>query len=182
MTGPRHQVQVSVAPRFRRALPTPLVRHWAQRSLAVLQQPSGVSLEVAVTGDEEVQALNRAYRGLDEPTDVLSFSYSNSGFPGAYPGEGAVPTGQNDAPFVLPDDGKTLLGEIVIALPYAERQALAGGHSLQQETGLLLVHGVLHLLGFDHEEPGDRRVMWDKTIELLAGLGIQPPPSFMLSF
>lgn len=181
MTAPQYQVHVSVAHRFRRSLPAPLVRRWALLSLGLLGQPSGVSLDIAVTGDEEVQELNRAYRGVNEPTDVLSFPFSDAARPGPFlgAGDGLEPPAVS---FVLPDTGEISLGEIVIALPYAERQAQLGGHSLHQEACLLVVHGVLHLLGFDHDEPGDKRAMWDKTVEVLSELGITPPPSFMSSY
>ena len=181
MTAPQHQVQVSVAHRFRRSLPTPLVRRWALRSLRLLKQPSGVSLDIAVTGDQEVQELNRDYRGVDEPTDVLSFPYSDAAQPGPFLGGGDRPEPLADS-FILPDTAGIPLGEIVIALPYAERQAQLGGHTLHQEACLLVVHGILHLLGFNHEEPGERRAMWDTTVAILAGLKVEPPPSFMSSY
>ncbi|MDH4100076.1 MAG: rRNA maturation RNase YbeY, partial [Nitrospirota bacterium] len=74
--------------------------------------------------------LNRDYRGKDKTTDVLSFSMHEGE---AIPGE------------------ETLLGDVVISLPVAERQAAEKGHSLEQEVTILLIHGILHLLGYDHE-------------------------------
>lgn len=87
-------------------------------------------LSVSFVGDAFMRTLNRTYRGIDRPTDVLSFSMR----------EGAFPRIQPD-----------VLGDIVIAVPVAARQASAAGHDLHREIDLLLVHGLLHLLGYDHE-------------------------------
>ncbi len=91
----------------------------------------GWELSVLVAGDEEVRDLNRSYRGIDAPTDVLSFSQT----------EGApVPRG---AP-------RTAAGDIVISLPTAEQQAAGAGVPVEEELRRLLVHGILHLKGLDH--------------------------------
>jgi len=92
---------------------------------------SEAELSILITDDEEICSLNRDYRGIDRPTDVLSFSQIE--------GEG---------PVVLPD----LLGDVVISWETAQRQATELGHEVPTEIKRLLVHGVLHLLGFDHEK------------------------------
>lgn len=95
-----------------------------------------------------MRTLNRTYRGIDRPTDVLSFSMR----------EGAFPRIQPD-----------VLGDIVIAVPVALRQASAAGHDLHREVDLLLIHGLLHLLGYDHERCGrDEVSMKRKERALLA--------------
>lgn len=92
---------------------------------------SDAELSILITGDEEIRSLNSAYRGLDRSTDVLSFSQL----------EGEEIPGEGD-----------LLGDIVISLDTAVRQADEYGHSVEEEMNRLLVHGVLHLLGYDHEK------------------------------
>lgn len=108
-----------------------------------------------LTDDATIHALNREYRGVDRATDVLSFSQRE--------GEDGDPAGQ-------------LLGDIVISVERARGQADTYGHSMEREMGFLSVHGILHLLGWDHEEPDDERRMMAKTEEILGlmGLGREP--------
>lgn len=105
------------------------------------------------TGSETVQRLNRDYRGLDESTDVLAFYMLSRQEP--------------DSSFVLPPDGVTHLGEVVISCPQAAQQAKTQGHSLERELALLIIHGMLHLLGYDHEEPEEEKRMREKEQNLL---------------
>jgi probable rRNA maturation factor len=108
----------------------------------------GSSLTVAITNNEEVARLNQDYRGIDAPTDVLSFPMD--GMPG-------------DTPY---------LGDLVIAYPYASDQAQRLGHALDDSLGLLVVHGTLHLLGYDHDTPERRAQMWAAQEGALVELGI----------
>ena len=122
-------------------------------------------VSLAVTGDDTVQTLNKQYRGLDEVTDVLSFSPSHDGH-----WEGVAETPEVDTDDVIPNapafvypPGETPpLGEVIIALPQAKRQALEHGVPLEQELALLIVHGVLHLAGDDHLEPSEQVKMQEK--------------------
>jgi probable rRNA maturation factor len=102
--------------------------------------------EVSVTlvGSKEIRALNRQYRGIDRATDVLSF--------------------EMDA---------FMLGDIIISLETAENQAKEYGHSLEREIGFLTVHGMLHLLGYDHLNKSDEDIMFAKQEEILQKLGIK---------
>lgn len=100
---------------------------------------------VLLTDDAEIQDLNARFRNLDEPTDVLTFP---------------APEGE-------------MLGDIAISIPYAERQARARNVSLQQEIGFLVIHGGLHLLGFDDETEDDRRVMVDEMNRAAAAAGLK---------
>ncbi len=100
---------------------------------------AGTGLGILVTDDDEVRALNRQFLGIDEATDVLSFPEETDDFV----------EGMADEPF---------LGDIAIALPTAERQAAAIGHALDAELAHLLVHGILHLLGYDHVNGGDEEL------------------------
>lgn len=119
------------------------------------------TLSVLITDDDVVRALNREYRGYDEPTDVLSFGLSELAKP-------ATDDEESMSGFVLPPDTPRQLGEIVLAYPTAERQAAEHFRALQTELAHLLIHGVLHLLGYDHYEPEEAAVMRARENDLLA--------------
>ena len=108
-------------------------------------------LSLLLTDDATVRDLNRTYRGVDKTTDVLSFSQRD---------------GEN------PADWSDLLGDIIISVERAKGQAQDYGHSIAREIGFLTVHGVLHLLGFDHQEALDEQVMMAKTEEILETIGL----------
>jgi probable rRNA maturation factor len=112
------------------------------------------TVSVVITHDETVQQLNRQYRGVDAPTDVLSFA--------------TVP----DPDFPLDEESPIHLGDIIIAYPVAEMQARAGGHTVLEEVILLIVHGTLHLLGFDHNTPLNKDEMWAIQQQIMVELGL----------
>ncbi|MEW6142173.1 MAG: rRNA maturation RNase YbeY [Chloroflexota bacterium] len=114
-----------------------------------------VEVSLLVIGDAEVHRLNRDYRGKDRITDVLSFGM----------------TGGKGDDFIAPPDGVRRLGEVIISYPQAERQAKDAGHNVKSEMALLVVHGVLHLLGYDHGNVADKRRMWRRQKAILAKLG-----------
>jgi probable rRNA maturation factor len=97
-----------------------------------------------------MRALNRSYLGIDAPTDVLAF-----------------PASELD-----PETGRRYLGDVLLSLPRAERQAKDAGHGLEAELQLLVVHGVLHLLGYDHASPDEKARMWAAQAEVLGRLGL----------
>jgi probable rRNA maturation factor len=111
------------------------LRPWLERLVAALAPPGARALGVRFAGDREVRRANRAFRGQDEPTDVLSFPGGSSGEEGAQAGE-------------------RYLGDILISVPAARRQAAAAGRDPERELRVLLLHGVLHCLGHDHEADG----------------------------
>lgn len=122
------------------------------------QDVADAALAVVITSDAAVQALNRDYRGIDAPTDVLSFAARDA---------------HDDAPDVaLPPEVAaelaSYLGDLVIALPYSERQAAYFGNSVTAELQLLAVHGTLHLLGYDHADATDEERMWAIQETILA--------------
>ncbi len=137
---------------------------WALEAVAAaVLRAEGVAkaeLIIVVTSDEELQHLNREFRGVDAPTDVLSFAADD----GAETMINAPPELQ-----ALLEDR---LGDIAIAFPYAERQAGRFGNSVAAELKLLTAHGVLHLLGYDHATPADEEAMWERQEEILAPFGI----------
>ena len=116
---------------------------------------AGAEVGVTLTDEETIHQLNRDYRGVDAPTDVLSFALEE--------GEEEL-TGYAEAP-------PELLGDIFICLPYARRQAMEYGHSFNRELLYLTVHGLLHLLGHDHEREDDRRRMRAEEEKFLAEEG-----------
>jgi probable rRNA maturation factor len=115
------------------------------------------AVTIVVTDDQSIQELNERFLGIDAPTDVLSFPL--------------VP-GEDEEPFIVPDDTIQEIGEIVISLPTAERQAQESGISLEDEIAHLLTHGALHLIGYDHIDPEEDRRMRLREESLLADLGI----------
>jgi len=128
--------------------------------LATEGQPDGEATLV-VTSDEAVAELNRQYRGIDGPTDVLSFPAREPASDGA--------SKQRPA-FVSAPGMEAYLGDIIIALPFTRRQAAALGQPLAAELRLLAVHGALHLLGYDHAEPEEEAAMWARQDAILAKL------------
>lgn len=105
-------------------------------ALATLKLEGAVGAEVSllITDDEGIHGLNLQYRGQDKPTDVLSFSQRD-----------AVP----ESDYKVSQRGKEILGDVVISLETAEKQAVIHDVTLEEELALLTVHGVLHLLGYD---------------------------------
>ena len=127
------------------------------RALSTAEAPAGSRVSVVFAGDDEVRDLNREHRGLDETTDVLAFSFAHEG---EYYGEPDGRTPVEEMPgFALPPGHSEPLGEVIVSCPQAARQAAESGRTVQGELAALLVHGVLHLLGYDHMEPDDETVM-----------------------
>lgn len=126
----------------RRGVSSAVVRRDASQILRAMNEATA-ELSVSLIGDAEMHRLNRDYRGKDKPTDVLAFA-------------------MREGDRVPGDDGE--IGDVVISLDTAARQALERGHDLATEVRTLLIHGVLHLLGYDHERsPSEARRM--KTME-----------------
>jgi len=114
-------------------------------------------ISLVLTDDDTVRDLNRQYRGLDETTDVLSFSADH---PGPWEGPDEAQRAQEtDEPFIMPQEESDYLREVVISCPQAQRQATQAGHPLERELALLAAHGILHLLGYDHEVPEQEAAM-----------------------
>ncbi len=142
---------VELDPDFKTGFPPDLLERAAEVVLHA-QSAAQADLTLLVTGDERLRELNREFLGIDAPTDVLSF-----------------PADETD-----PETGRRYLGDVAISLPRAKAQALSGGHALEQELQLLVVHGVLHLLGHDHARPEEKARMWTAQAEALKNVGISP--------
>lgn len=141
---------------FESLVDTAGLRTIVSRTLVTEGQPAG-ELTLVITTDEQIRELNRTYRGLDEPTDVLSFAAQES-----------APHAE-DVTFVAAPEAAMYLGDIVIAFPYAAANAAAQGRSVHDELSLLAVHGTLHLLGYDHGSAAEEEVMWAHQAQILAG-------------
>ncbi len=114
-------------------------------------------VSVSFVTNSEIRSLNRVYRNKDSVTDVLSFPLTDS--------DGTMETNA--------ETGFVLLGDIVISIETAVKQAMIYGHSLDREIGFLTVHSMLHLLGYDHETSKlDERIMREKEEAVLEKLGI----------
>ena len=109
--------------------------------------PEEIELSIALVEETEMARLNEQYRGIAAATDVLSFGC--------------------DDPCPTPGDEPITLGDVVIAPAVAERQAAELGHSVEHELDVLLVHGILHLLGYDHEDDADASVMSAREAAIL---------------
>jgi probable rRNA maturation factor len=134
------------------------LRSVAEQVLVAQGVSPNTELGLVITSQERVQQLNKSYRGKDEPTDVLAFYMTSSG------GE----TGGESSFFVIPPDGVLHLGEVIISYPQAAIQAREHQHSIKKELAILIIHGVLHLLGYDHEEPEQEREMRAREAEILS--------------
>ena len=125
------------------------------------------SLSLVIADDATVQDLNKRYRGLDETTDVLSFAFDSQGH---YYGKDSPPTDwTEEVEFVLPASEGNGLGEVIISFPQAVRQAADAGRDVNDELVQLVTHGILHLLGHDHMEQDEQRVMAAREKAILAG-------------
>jgi probable rRNA maturation factor len=124
----------------------------AARAVLDLSGAQEADLTIVLVDDARIQALNRDFLAHDEPTDVLSF-----------------PADEPD-----PETGRRYLGDVVISTQRAAEQARERGHAIEAEMQLLVVHGILHLLGHDHAEVGEKERMWAAQAQALERLGVSP--------
>ncbi len=124
-----------------------------RHAYALLEEADNAAATLRFSHAEEVQTLNRDFRGKDKPTNVLSFSDGSE------------------------DDGELYLGDVIIAYNVVEQEAEEQGKSLLNHTTHMALHGLLHLLGFDHEATGEAEEMEALEIEVLAHFGIESPYS-----
>lgn len=144
-------VEVQVAPEFAAALSESRLRAVAEQTLR--QEKAAGQVTLVITDDRAIQDLNRTFLGVDAPTDVLAFSAQEGG-----------------EPFVVAPEAEAYLGDVIISYPRALAQAEEIGHSAGQEISLLIVHGLLHLLGYDHADEDDRARMWARQDSILGSL------------
>lgn len=142
----------------------PIVLHIRKCITAALEAeevPTPCEVNVLVTDDETIQVLNRMTRGIDKPTDVLSFP--------AFPFEpGKLPA--DLTPYLDPETGLLPLGDMAISFEHAQAQAKEFGHSVKREVGYLTIHSILHLLGYDHVDEGPMKKQMRQREEYICSL------------
>jgi probable rRNA maturation factor len=114
-------------------------------------------VSVSFVDNTAIHEINRTYRNIDRPTDVISFAFLDN-----------VPNKEQ----LLKSNNPVCLGDIYISTEKAIEQAKDYGHSLKRELCFLFVHGILHLLGYDHINPEDEKIMFEKQDEILNNLGV----------
>ena len=150
-----HQVVVRIDDRYKSRAEPATLREAAEATLGQRRMEEPYDLTVVITGDQALRELNRRHRGLDASTDVLAFPNETKG------------------PFVDAPAFPRYLGDVIISLPQAETQALEAGNDLSAELQLLVVHGVLHLLGYDDQTEPERTRMWRAQQAVLDELGVE---------
>jgi probable rRNA maturation factor len=152
-------VEIDVDERFVAVVDTALIEQAVRAALAAEQQHGPLELGVRICDDDEIHALNRDYRAVDAPTDVLSFADDG-----------------DTAGFVLPPEMPRYLGDLAISYDHVVAQAAEYGHSVARELAFLTVHGVLHLLGYDHERgPEDEARQRSREKDIMRQIGLEFP-------
>lgn len=141
---------IEVDESFHTLISDEILQNAAQKALQLSQLEDMPSLSIKITGNQEIQELNTSYRGIEKVTDVLSF----------------------EADYFDPDLETRYLGDVVISYTQAADQAKKRGHPVVSELQLLVIHGVLHLSGYDHGSAQDREVMWKVQKQALDELGL----------
>lgn len=140
-------------------------------------------VSISFVGNEEIKSLNVLYRNIDSETDVLSFpmldfdeSLEEECIEDEDAGEECLENGDDDGEFTEMEafeDSELALGDIVISMEKAKEQAQEYGHSFDRELAFLLVHGMLHLLGWDHETEDEEKDMFDRQEKILRIINLQ---------
>ena len=169
------EIDISVDEPYQQELSEVWLRTVMEAALVeALPQGEPAQVGLVVTDDKTVQELNRQFRGLDEVTDVLSFSASHSGHWEGDPQESDEASPESvdseELNFVLPPGEPSPLGEVIISFPQTIRQAQERNGPIEQELALLIIHGVLHLVGYDHMGPEDEAQMQAKERSALAAV------------
>lgn len=143
-------IAILVLEQFQNKISDQILLSSGETTLLLDGVPDSPSLTLKITDDEEMTELNQRYRGINRTTDVLAFG----------------------ADFTDPDLESRYLGDVIISFPQAEKQALERRHAVEEELQLLVVHGVLHLLGYDHDTQSGKEVMWAMQSQVLTELGL----------
>lgn len=148
-------IEIEVDETFQNLVDVSMLENIVQQVLTLTDTDPLSELGLQVTDEASLQKLNLQYMGVDAPTDVLSFPVA----------------------FQNPDTGNPYIGDILISYPTAAAQAEASGHAPVEEVKLLLVHGLLHLLGYDHTTPEEKQAMWSLQDSILNALQIKARPT-----
>lgn len=159
----KHSVFIrSEIPAAGRVIDIALLRRSIRTALDAENVRCRCHIDVLITGDEGIRAINKKFRGIDKATDVLSFPLQTL-VPGRF---------RPDARGFDPETGLFMLGDIVLSLERIRAQAREIGHSASREAAYLAVHSVLHLLGYDHVDEGaDKRLMRSREKAIMAKVG-----------
>ena len=156
MSDTERTVEIQVVPPYAANVESALIEQAVECTLQMEQVAGPVEVGILITDDAGLQRLNQSYRGVDAPTDVLSFAEVD-----------------DDSAFVRPPDAPRYLGDIAISWERVVAQAAEYGHSRERELAFLVVHGMLHLLGYDHERsPADEANMRAREEEILRALDL----------
>ena len=139
-----------------------LLKRVAKQTFKSLEQkPRKIEVAITFVDDDEIQEINKKERNVDAPTDVLSFPNLENVF-------NKKINKKNFPDDVNPENGKVILGDVIINLNMAHTQAGSFGHSFSREVAYLMVHGLLHLMGYDHEDKLDEGLMRAQEEEILS--------------
>ncbi|NMA83300.1 MAG: rRNA maturation RNase YbeY [Epulopiscium sp.] len=144
-----------------------MIEHITETTLEEEEYPVSVEVSITFVSDEEIRDLNKEHRGIDQVTDVLSFPMID--FTEGYCSFDEI---ENLDDYVNPDTEELILGDIIISLDKAQEQSIAYGHSFEREIGFLVTHSLLHLIGYDHLEHKEEKVMEEKQEIILQKVGL----------
>ena len=128
----------------------------AKAAFSYLEIKENYEVDVSLVDDETIHQINRDYRNVDRVTDVISFAFNDD---------------KDPKDRINSADVQKMLGEILICLPQAKRQAAEIGNTLERELSFLFTHGLLHLLGYDHMKPEDEAIMFPLQEKILSLVG-----------
>lgn len=135
--------------------------------LEYVQFPYEAEVNLTLTDNDGIHAINKEFRQIDRPTDVLSFPMLSYDTPGDF-----AFLDEEDSDDFNPDSGEALLGDIIISVDKVFEQAESFGHSVEREFAFLITHSMLHLFGFDHMEEAEAKVMEEKQKDILNQMNI----------
>lgn len=142
-------IDIQISDDYKNEIQEKIVANAVEATIRNLKKDINCEITVVIDNDEFIKEINKNFRGIDNPTDVLSFP-SNE---------------------INPETGNVYQGDIIISYPTAVKQAVQYEHSIMDEIQLLVVHGTLHLFGYDHAEEIEKTKMWAIQAEILAELG-----------
>ena len=145
-----------------------VIERVVEKTLDLEKCPYECEVSISLVDNDAIRDINREFRELDIPTDVLSFPVAEYGTPADF----SIFDGEEGGMYFNPETGELLLGDIMISIERASEQAKEYGHSLEREVAFLVAHSVLHLIGYDHMEDEERLLMEKKQEGVLQALGI----------